>query len=469
MVKFLAPSLGASNITLRGHVDCAKIFSKGRQAVRGQPFPDSGVVLSTGKARNLDIQTGGSTGHCYGKGGDLNLKNISGFETRDACSLEFDFYSQDGKDLFFNYAFASEEYPESVDSPFNDAFALFVNGENIARIPGSAKPVSIKTINKDTEAWYFNDNDPDAFGVSSAPYPYIQADGFTSKLTAWGPTKKDEVNHVKLVIADGGDCSLDSWVLIERASFTYTPPPCGSIRAVPRLGPVSMGTVLGGTVIKIQSLPFCPQEKVYCRFEGFATSMDEVVEGALASEGTIECVTPYAGIASAAVVSYAFHDPARGAFNKYTAAWTPAHKEFMFFGDVAQVSIGAQNDTFLMAEDETTIEWNNDDLAARAYRSLGMDEPLIGFGSDLDLTVEVVAFDDNEAQAFQLIKTDTFVGFGSTSLTIEKSWSHCIVGLNRRLPIGCDPTMQSRPSVFLRRHSISPGVPTDSELRPGQP
>jgi hypothetical protein len=173
MARFLAPSLGPSNITLTGHVDCAKIFSNGKQAVRGQPFPDSGVVLSTGKARNLDMQTGGSTGHCFGKAGDLDLKlkNITRFETRDACALEFDFFSSNVSDLFFNYAFASEEYPESVDSPFNDAFALFLNGENIARIPGSSTPVSIKTVNKDTENWYFNDNDQDYFGLSNAPFP----------------------------------------------------------------------------------------------------------------------------------------------------------------------------------------------------------------------------------------------------------------------------------------------------------
>jgi AMOP domain len=418
MVKLLAPSLGASNVRLTGHVDCAKIFSKGQQAVRGQPFPDSGVVLSTGKARNLDMQTGGSTGHCYGRAGDVDLQNIVGFQTRDACALEFDFFSSKGGDLFFNYAFGSEEYPESVDTPFNDAFALFLNGENIARIPGSSTPVSIKTVNKDAENWYFNDNDPDEFDISNVPYPYIQADGFTSMLTAWGVTLANQVNHVKLVIADGGDCSLDSWVLIEKASFTGTPPPCGSTRVVPRLEPLSMGTVLGGTVVKIQSLPYCTKDKVYCRFEGFATSMDEVVPGILASAGTIECVTPYAGIASATVVSYAFHDPTEGTFDKYSADWTPAHKEFLYFGDVPQVSI-AGDEIVLIAGAGAQIGWDNDELTTRALESLNLEVPPIGLvGSDLDFSIQVVAFDDNEAQAFQVIKTDSPADIDSSFLTI---------------------------------------------------
>src|SRR5690606_9884909 len=57
--------------------------------------------------------------------------------------------------LRFNYAFASEEYPEWACSGFNDVFAFILTGpgianplNNIALVPGTNIPVAINSINQ---------------------------------------------------------------------------------------------------------------------------------------------------------------------------------------------------------------------------------------------------------------------------------------------------------------------------------
>jgi len=55
----------------------------------------------------------------------------AGFQTFDASILEFDFIPQSDT-LKFNYIFGSEEYPEYVNSGYNDVFGFFISGPGIA-------------------------------------------------------------------------------------------------------------------------------------------------------------------------------------------------------------------------------------------------------------------------------------------------------------------------------------------------
>ncbi len=79
----------------------------------------------------------------------------------DVCSIEFDFVPMDNS-IQFNYQFGSDEYPEYVDSPYNDIFAFIVSDEagskNIAMIPQTNVPVSINTVNFKTNKDHFIDN-----------------------------------------------------------------------------------------------------------------------------------------------------------------------------------------------------------------------------------------------------------------------------------------------------------------------
>ena len=116
----------------------------------------------------------------------------------------------------FQYIFASEEYNEFVDSPFNDAFAFFLNGENIALLPGTNTPVTVNTINNGDNAELFNDNGTTLGDPTPFPTEY---DGFTVVLTAEGTIQPDGTNTFKLVIADNSDTSLDSAVFLAENSF----------------------------------------------------------------------------------------------------------------------------------------------------------------------------------------------------------------------------------------------------------
>ena len=120
-------------------------------------------------------------------------------------------------EVSFKYVFGSEEYYEYVDSAFNDAFAFFMNGKNIAYLPDGITEVTINNVNYHKNSQYFYGNDvSEEAGIQ---YPEIEADGFTVKLTAKG-TPNNEWNTIKLVIADVADRILDSWVLLEAGTFT---------------------------------------------------------------------------------------------------------------------------------------------------------------------------------------------------------------------------------------------------------
>ncbi|MGL5881016.1 MAG: choice-of-anchor L domain-containing protein, partial [Xenococcaceae cyanobacterium] len=184
---------------------------------------DSGIILTSGQAadavgpNNADNK---STGH--GLPGDPSLTTLAGVDTFDASSLEFDFESTGG-DLFFDFVFASEEYNEYANSNVNDTFAFFLDGVNIALIPGTNQPVSIDTVNGGNpfgtnaqNPQLFNNNDlQDGGGTFD-----IQYDGFTDVFTAQALGLSAGKHTIKLAIADGGDSTFDSAVFLKAGSFS---------------------------------------------------------------------------------------------------------------------------------------------------------------------------------------------------------------------------------------------------------
>jgi hypothetical protein len=115
--------------------------------------------------------------------------------------------------------FASEEYPEYVGTRFNDVFAFYLNGQNIALVPGTTTPVAINTINGGgtngtpaTNSSFFVPN----YGTAKD----IQFDGFTTVLSATATGLVPGVaSRIKLAIADTADGSLDSAVFVQASSF----------------------------------------------------------------------------------------------------------------------------------------------------------------------------------------------------------------------------------------------------------
>ncbi|NPA67671.1 MAG: T9SS type A sorting domain-containing protein [Chlorobi bacterium] len=182
---------------------------------------NSGVILSTGSifdapGPNSSIHTSTQLGGY----GDDYLDDTYGFDTYDAVILEFDFTVQ-SDEIEFNYVFLSEEYNEAVGGSYNDVFAFTIQGpgitgeKNLAVIPGTTTPITINTVNNDEHWQFYNDN---TNGNTN-----IEFDGYTTLMTAKAEGLQPcETYHMRLVIADGGDESMDSGVLLQESSLSQS-------------------------------------------------------------------------------------------------------------------------------------------------------------------------------------------------------------------------------------------------------
>ncbi|MCE2495974.1 MAG: choice-of-anchor L domain-containing protein [Flavobacteriales bacterium] len=182
---------------------------------------DSGIVITTGDIANaVGPNNIGSQSTSNNLPGDAQLDLLTTNTTNDASVLEFDFIPESDT-ASFRFVFGSEEYPEFVNSLFNDVFAFFISGpnpaggnyvdQNIALIPGTTVPVTIDNVNIGSNPQYYIDN---TGGTS------VQYDGFTTPLTALAPVICSQPYHIKIAIADAGDFSYDSGVFMEAASFS---------------------------------------------------------------------------------------------------------------------------------------------------------------------------------------------------------------------------------------------------------
>lgn len=193
-------------------------------------------MLSSGNPLDFNGQDGDSVTTSFktstNKFADADLQKLVSYQVQDTCWIQFKFRCTGGEayvpEVSFKYVFGSEEYYEYVNSQFNDVFAFLLNGKNIARLPHTdtnSDIVSINNVNYEKNTEFFHGNDP-GNGWDPVPtqiwYDNIEADGFTSKLTAVGDpyTDPEQWNTIKMVVGDVGDALLDSWVLIEGGTFT---------------------------------------------------------------------------------------------------------------------------------------------------------------------------------------------------------------------------------------------------------
>ncbi|MCA2535644.1 MAG: choice-of-anchor L domain-containing protein, partial [Microcystis sp. M57BS1] len=199
-----------SSISFTGANVAAGLFSGGLAAGLGI---NGGIVLSSG---NIALATGPNNSNSAGANnsqlGDTDLNSIvTPNTTNDAAVLQFNFIPLSST-ISFAFVFASEEYPEYVGSQFNDVFAFFVNGENIALIPGTTTPVSINNVSPVTNSAFFISNTGGTFDN--------QFDGFTTVLSATADKLAPGIPAtIKLAIADTTDFIFDSAVFIQAGSF----------------------------------------------------------------------------------------------------------------------------------------------------------------------------------------------------------------------------------------------------------
>ena len=215
------PGATITNVTIKGSTKSFGTFSEGAIGI------GTGIILSTGDIADAvgPNETEGS-GAGLGTEGDANLDLIvAPRTTNDAAVLEFDVVT--ATPVFtINYVFASEEYREFVDDEFNDVFAFYVDGVNIALAPGTTTPVTINSINHLRLTEFYRDNAP---GSATTEF-----DGLTVPMTAVGIVEARTSHHIKIAIADTADAILDSAVFIAQGGITGTTAPI----IVPRVSAV---------------------------------------------------------------------------------------------------------------------------------------------------------------------------------------------------------------------------------------
>ncbi len=197
--------------TYTGASNASGIYSDGDNVAPGVTPADTGVILSTGNAGSITNSSGdankvSSTSTNNKTSGDSDLNDIAGAKTYDAATLEASFIPE-GETLTMQVTFSSEEYLEYVDSGFNDAVGIFVNGEPAELTVGDGD-ITINTINDESNENLYIDNPANAEEYNT------EMDGLTVTLTLKAPVEPGEVNTIKISIADGGDAYYDSNLLI---------------------------------------------------------------------------------------------------------------------------------------------------------------------------------------------------------------------------------------------------------------
>jgi hypothetical protein len=202
-------SIEIIDATYIGDRNSSGIWSNGDADASDLTPSDTGVILSTGRVRDVTNSTGeanqntNTSTNTQGVNGDSQFDQLAGTNTYDASILEVTFIP-DTAYISMQFTFASEEYPEYVGSIFNDAVGIWINGVEVS---GPVFDVAqINSVNQDANETLFVDNTGDAANT--------EMDGYTVTLSVLIPVNIGEENNIRIGIADVGDSSFDSAILI---------------------------------------------------------------------------------------------------------------------------------------------------------------------------------------------------------------------------------------------------------------
>jgi len=179
---------------------------------------DSGMVITTGDALSIIDSVQSFISYDLGGNGDVLLSALCGANTYDAVSIEFDFIPQADSIIPFEFIWGSEEYPEYVNSGYNDVFGFFISGpgytgmQNIAYLTGTSTPISIDNVNHLVNSQFYINNE--ALGGTFLAY-----DGYTPVFSLNVPVIANQQYHFKVAVADAGDHIFDSGVILKMGSF----------------------------------------------------------------------------------------------------------------------------------------------------------------------------------------------------------------------------------------------------------
>lgn len=209
----LGGCVDVTNIQYTGHPQALGLLVD----TTGSMGLEYGLILSTGLATiAIGPNQTPNAGVNLNYPGDPTMSALLNLPTFDACIIEFDFIPAGDTIFVADFVFASEEYPEFVNTQYNDAFAFFVDGPtvdgpiNVAWIPGTSTHIAINSVNHLQNSEYYVDNTDGQL---------IEYDGYTTPIYLEYPVVAGETYHLKIVIVDAADAIYDSGVIIRSQSF----------------------------------------------------------------------------------------------------------------------------------------------------------------------------------------------------------------------------------------------------------
>jgi hypothetical protein len=210
-----------------GAAQSSGIYTDGDAITPGVTPADRGVILSTGNAtaftndappswawwlQDNSNQSSGTSTNTTGPDNDPLFNAAAGASTFDAAYLDVDFIPT-ASVMSMKFVFASEEFPEFQSGLYQDFVGIWVNGQQVELSigDGDADP---NNLNGTANANLYNDNTADQFNT--------EMDGFTVTLVMTFPVNAGALNSIRIGIADVGDSSYDSALLIAANSLQTT-------------------------------------------------------------------------------------------------------------------------------------------------------------------------------------------------------------------------------------------------------
>ncbi|MFC6636266.1 2,3,4,5-tetrahydropyridine-2,6-carboxylate N-succinyltransferase [Sulfitobacter sp. JBTF-M27] len=196
--------------TYYGDIDSAGTYSNGDAVAPGVAPGDTGIILSTGNAEDFTNSSGQSNQRTNTStdtsGTDYfgQYNNAANARTYDAATLDVDFIP-DSDTMTMQFIFSSEEYPEFENSIYQDFVGVWVNGVLVPMDVGNGD-VDPGNVNTSNNINMYVNNQTDDYNT--------EMDGFTITLTLTMNVIPDEVNSIRIAIADVADNQYDSNLLI---------------------------------------------------------------------------------------------------------------------------------------------------------------------------------------------------------------------------------------------------------------
>jgi hypothetical protein len=195
--------------TYTGATASKAIYTNGQLATGVAPST-TGVILSTGNAVDFTQSSGdpnrltGTSTDTTGTNNNTLFNAIAGVTTYDASWLNIDFIPT-GNVLTMSFVISSEEYPEYASAQYNDVVGVWVNGTYVPISVGTGT-TGVTNLNGVTQPNLYTSNTGDQYNT--------EMDGFTVTLSLVIPVNPGVVNSIRIGVADAGDATYDTNLLI---------------------------------------------------------------------------------------------------------------------------------------------------------------------------------------------------------------------------------------------------------------